>query len=58
MERRIRCNTCKFGDWGFRSYKLEKLPCESCIGFHKWQPNHKWQPKNKTEENSNGSKEN
>jgi hypothetical protein len=33
-DRIVRCNTCKFGDWGFRG----PVPCKDCIGFHKWLP--------------------
>jgi len=28
-----RCNTCKFGDWGYKG----KVPCGDCIAFSKWQ---------------------
>jgi hypothetical protein len=34
MKTTVRCNTCKFGEWGFRG----PIPCTGCIGFHKWQP--------------------
>jgi hypothetical protein len=34
MKTQVRCNTCKFGDWGVKG----PIPCEGCIGFHKWLP--------------------
>ena len=34
MKTKVRCNTCRFGAWGCRG----PLPCNECIGFHKWQP--------------------
>jgi hypothetical protein len=34
----VRCNNCKFGDWGYRLKFGERLPCKTCIGFHNWEP--------------------
>ena len=33
MKTKVRCNTCKFGDWSVKG----PIPCKECIGFHKWQ---------------------
>ena len=33
MKTQVRCNTCLFGDWGYKGV----VPCKGCIGFHKWQ---------------------
>lgn len=46
MKTKVRCNTCQFGDWGFKG----KVPCAKCIGFSKWKAAFVLPPKHPTVE--------